>query len=265
MSLTTWIQLGKFVPVAYFTLAFCVCPNSFGTSGGRCPRKLPRLSPRGVRRVGEAARLRTGDCGETRTTDDRLAASLSNLGTVYRAQGRYAEAEKLYRRALELREGNFGAAHPEVAVVVNNLATLYHAEGRTAEAEPLFRRALAIWEQFPGQEDRHLATALNNLAGIYRATSRFAEAKPALPTGFGSFPKGLRSRQMPTLRWFSLILACSIKTRANMMPPPKLHSRALAIRERALGPDHPDFAAALSNLARCLSEPVAHGRGSAPV
>src|SRR5207245_1746858 len=46
-------------------------------------------------------------------TDDRLAASLSNLGTAYRAQGTYAEAAKLYRRALGLREAMFGPEHPQ--------------------------------------------------------------------------------------------------------------------------------------------------------
>ncbi len=35
--------------------------------------------------------------------DPRLATSLSNLGEVYRAQARLAEAEPLYRRALEIR------------------------------------------------------------------------------------------------------------------------------------------------------------------
>src|SRR5882724_8755737 len=92
--------------------------------------------------------------------DDRLAASLSNLGTTYRAQGRYPEAERLYSRALALREAMFGKDHPQVAIVVNNLATLYHANGAYASAEPLFRRSLGIWER-SAEPDEHVATALN--------------------------------------------------------------------------------------------------------
>src|SRR5439155_20602129 len=79
--------------------------------------------------------------------DDRLAASLSNLGTTYRAQGRYPEAEKLYRRALALREAMLGTADPQVAIVVNHLATLDHAHGGYASAESLFRRSPTLEER----------------------------------------------------------------------------------------------------------------------
>src|SRR6476646_4895447 len=57
--------------------------------------------------------------------DDRVAASLSGLATAYRAEGKYSQAEKLYRRAIDLRETNFGPGHPETAVLLNNLGSLY--------------------------------------------------------------------------------------------------------------------------------------------
>ena len=34
-----------------------------------------------------------------------------------------------------------------------------------------------------------------------------------------------------------------------------LHKRSLAIREKALGPDHPDVAQSLNNLAAVISQP----------
>ena len=46
--------------------------------------------------------------------DPRLATTLNNLGEVYRAQGRYAEAEPLYKRALAIREKALGPEHPDV-------------------------------------------------------------------------------------------------------------------------------------------------------
>jgi tetratricopeptide (TPR) repeat protein len=67
---------------------------------------------------------------------------------LYRAQGRYAEAEPLYQRSLAIREQALGAEHPDVAQSLNNLAELYRAQGRYAEAEPLYARSLAI-EQSP--------------------------------------------------------------------------------------------------------------------
>ena len=47
--------------------------------------------------------------------DPRLATTLNNLALLYDAQGRYTEAEPLYKRALAIREKALGPAHPGVA------------------------------------------------------------------------------------------------------------------------------------------------------
>ena len=62
-------------------------------------------------------------------------------------QGRYAEAEPLFKRALVIREEALGLEHPDVAWSLNGLAKLYGNQGRYAEAELLFHRALAIREK----------------------------------------------------------------------------------------------------------------------
>ena len=56
--------------------------------------------------------------------------------------GKLAEAEPLYRRALEGREQQLGAKHPHTLTSVNNLVSLLHAQGKLTKAEALFRRAL---------------------------------------------------------------------------------------------------------------------------
>ena len=67
-------------------------------------------------------------------------ASLSNQEAVLQNQGKLAEAEPLFRRALEGFEQQLGAQHPDTLISVNNLAQLLKAQGKLAEAEPLFRR-----------------------------------------------------------------------------------------------------------------------------
>ena len=52
------------------------------------------------------------------------------------AQGKYAEAEPLFKRALAIREKALGKDHPDVATSLNNLALLYDSQGKYAEAEP---------------------------------------------------------------------------------------------------------------------------------
>jgi hypothetical protein len=50
--------------------------------------------------------------------------SLNNLANLYKAQGRYAEAEPLYSSCLETRRRVLGLDHPETKEVMNNLALL---------------------------------------------------------------------------------------------------------------------------------------------
>jgi tetratricopeptide (TPR) repeat protein len=73
-----------------------------------------------------------------------VAQSLNNLACIYRAQGQYAQAEPLLKRALVIREKALGPNHPDVATVLKNLALLYRATQRTTEAEELEARAAKI-------------------------------------------------------------------------------------------------------------------------
>ena len=54
-----------------------------------------------------------------------VAQALNNLAVLYYKQGRYAEAEPLYKRALAIGEKALGPDHPDVATALNNLAELY--------------------------------------------------------------------------------------------------------------------------------------------
>ncbi|MEK7436845.1 MAG: tetratricopeptide repeat protein, partial [Pseudomonadota bacterium] len=47
-------------------------------------------------------------------TDQRFTSTINNLAVMYVHQGRYAEAEPLYRRSLVIREKALGADHPSV-------------------------------------------------------------------------------------------------------------------------------------------------------
>ena len=73
-----------------------------------------------------------------------VARTLNNLAILYQAQGRYTEAEPLYKQSLAMTKRVFGQQHPHVATSLNNLAELYRTQGRYVEAEPLLKEALAI-------------------------------------------------------------------------------------------------------------------------
>jgi tetratricopeptide (TPR) repeat protein len=81
--------------------------------------------------------------------DPDVGQRLNNLAELYRAQGRYTEAEPLYKRAIAVREKALGPDHPDVGTALGGLAALYYSQGRYAKAEPLYKRALAMFPSSP--------------------------------------------------------------------------------------------------------------------
>jgi tetratricopeptide (TPR) repeat protein len=67
---------------------------------------------------------------------------VSNLAQVLQAQGKYEEAEKLNRRALEGYGKELGVRHPGTLTSVCNLAGMLQYQGMHSEAEKLNRQAL---------------------------------------------------------------------------------------------------------------------------
>ncbi|PYU92949.1 MAG: hypothetical protein DMG08_11350 [Acidobacteria bacterium] len=53
-----------------------------------------------------------------------VTLSLNDLAAVYLNQGKYADAESLYRRSLAIREKALGPEHRHVALSLNKLAEL---------------------------------------------------------------------------------------------------------------------------------------------
>jgi tetratricopeptide (TPR) repeat protein len=177
-----------------------------------------------------------------------LAAAVAWLGNVYKAQGRYAEAEPAYRRSLAIWEKALGPEHPDVATALVSLAGLYLAQGRYAEAEPAYRRSLAIREKALGPDHPDVATALNNLAELYRAQGRYAEAEPAYRQSLAIREKAL-GPEHPDVAAALNNLASLYQAQGRYGEAEPVFRRSLAIREKALGPEHPSVATALNNLA----------------
>lgn len=93
--------------------------------------------------------------------DPLSAAEHNDLGFVYERQGRWALAEREYRKAVRL-DRRFARARV-------NLGNVAAARGRWNEAEKSYRRAL---------EDEELPDALNNLAvALARQGKRLDEAE----------------------------------------------------------------------------------------
>ncbi|CAN0234238.1 unnamed protein product [Scytosiphon promiscuus] len=99
-------------------------------------------------------------------------------GRLFELQGKFEEAEPLYKRSLAIDEKVYGPDHPEVATDLNNWAGLLESQGKLEDADPLYVRVLEILGATVGEEHPNYASALNNRAELLRAQGNYAEAVP---------------------------------------------------------------------------------------
>jgi tetratricopeptide (TPR) repeat protein len=188
----------------------------------------------------EAAKA-TGDKGI------RLERSLLNLGTVYRDQAKYSEAEKLLKQAILVMEAGNLAEQTDMALALNNLAGLYQLQGRVAEAIELYNRSVRIAEKRMGSKNPELALELNNLAYVYVVAGKYADAGAVLRRSVSLFdnPKK-RNSLYYAVTLFNL--AFLDQETGNFANAEKLYKQALDVCEKTVGKDHRYTAGALTAL-----------------
>jgi tetratricopeptide (TPR) repeat protein len=72
------------------------------------------------------------------------------LGLLYADQGKLAEAEEMFQRALRGYEKAWGPDHISTLNKVHNLGNLYKNQGKLVQAEEMYQRALRGYERTLG-------------------------------------------------------------------------------------------------------------------
>jgi tetratricopeptide (TPR) repeat protein len=179
------------------------------------------------------------------------APALVGKASVLYGQGKYAEAEPLFRQALAVREEVLGPRHPDSARSCNNLATNLEAQGRAKEAEPLFQKALDVSEEVLGPRHPDTASSYNNLAYNLWAQGRYPEAEPLDRKALAVREEVLGPRHPDTARSCNN-LATNLQAQGRYQEAEPLLRRALDVWKEVLGPRHPDTATSYNNLAANL-------------
>lgn len=185
--------------------------------------------------------------------DTRLVKHFDILAQIYEATDKNAEAEPLWRRAMQIRLKALGPEHPEVIGSGDKLAMSLIAQKKFPEAETLLKKSLAHREKAFSPDDSRIMPSLNRLAELYVAQGKFAEGEPhalrAVQIGRGTMgltPPAFGDSQ----RWLGAIYA-GLDKAADAVP---LYANALSSKAKQL-PDaahippkagqiaHADFAA----------------------
>ncbi len=122
------------------------------------------------------------DFDETEKQETILEA-IHLLGYLYSEQGKLAEAEKMYERALRGREEVLGTRHTATLDTVHNLGLLYADQGKLAEAEKMYERALRGYEDVIGLENvgtyRPALNTMYNRGILYVKQGELTQAREA--------------------------------------------------------------------------------------
>lgn len=140
-----------------------------------------------LRQVSDAAR-QLGDSHPT------LAFTLTNLADLYRAEGKSARSEPLFRNALAIYAASLGPESLKVAETLLDMSIDTIASGKFAVAERDLSKGLDILRKINGPEDTTVALGEYWLARAYTGEGRYAEAevllRHALPIEERRWPEG---------------------------------------------------------------------------
>ncbi len=92
-------------------------------------------------------------------------------------EGHYAEAESMYRSALDAfdRAGEGGSLNR--ALTLENVAVMLRAQGRYSESEKVHREVLPRLEELTGPDSLATARAVGNLAALYWSSGKLGQAE----------------------------------------------------------------------------------------
>jgi CHAT domain-containing protein/tetratricopeptide (TPR) repeat protein len=178
-----------------------------------------------------------------------LAKSLYNLAYLYDvAHARYADAEGLYRDALDMRKRLFKGDHADVARSLTGLAALYFAQGKYADAESLSRDALEMHKRLFEGDHPSVAQSMSNLAALYVVQRKYTQAE-SLSRDALEMRKRLFKGDNPGVALSLNNLAGLYEAQRKYPEAETLSYDALEMYKRLFRGDHPNVALTLNNLA----------------
>jgi tetratricopeptide (TPR) repeat protein len=176
-------------------------------------------------------------------------------GRQYLNQGRFAQAEKAYREALDVYREALGDEHSETGVGYHMVAVCLNFLGKYSEALPLHRKALMIFREAHGEEHPRTATGYNGVASCLYVLGKETEALSLYRKALRIRTRSLGEEHPETALSCTDLAGCLNRSGKTSEGLP-LVRKALEIYRKALGEEHPITASSYNNVALCL-----HGLG----
>jgi tetratricopeptide (TPR) repeat protein len=169
---------------------------------------------------------------------DGLDWAFHNLGNLYANQGKLAEAERMYTRALQGREA-LGPDHTSILDTINNLGLVYADQGKLAKAEEMYTQALQGKEEALGPNHISTLDTVNNLGVLYADQGKLAEAERMFTRALQGYEKALGPDHTSTLNTIHN-LGNLYAHQGKLAEAERMYTRALRGYEKTLQLDNLD-------------------------
>jgi tetratricopeptide (TPR) repeat protein len=163
--------------------------------------------------------------------------ALHKMGNLYIDQGKLAEAEAMYSRALQGKEEALGLKHTSTLDIVNNLGILYANQGKLAKAEAMYSQALQGYEEALGPKHISTLNTVDNLGNLYADQGKLAEAEVMHSRALQGYEEALGLKHTSTLQIVNN-LGVLYADQGKLAEAEAMYSRALQGCEEALGLKH---------------------------
>ncbi|MGO9922752.1 MAG: tetratricopeptide repeat protein [Isosphaeraceae bacterium] len=188
--------------------------------------------------------------------EDRVAYQSASTTTIQAealyAQGKYAQAQPLFEKALSIRRRLLTDDHPETAANYNNLAQDLNSQGKYAAAQPLFDKALLINRRLLTDDHIETARSYNELARNLDAQGKYTQAQPLYEKAL-EIKRRLLSDDHPATASGYNNLAYNLKAQGKYAQAQPLYEKALLIYRRLLTDNHASTATIYGNVAANLN------------
>ncbi|KAH8696611.1 putative kinesin light chain [Talaromyces proteolyticus] len=164
------------------------------------------------------------------------------------SDGRYQEAELLYKKLMTINQEKAGAKHPSTLTSMANLASTYRNQGRWNEAEKLEVQVMETSKTVLGAEHPDTLTSIANLALTYWNQGRWNEAEKLFMQVMETFKTVLGAEHPNTLTSMAN-LASTYRNQGRWNEAEKLFMQVMETFKTVLGAEHPDTLTSMANLA----------------
>lgn len=120
---------------------------------------------------------------------EETARVLSELGSIYRAQGYHDQAQRCLRRSLRFHQNKFGPNHPVAVQDLHQLAGSLEESGDIEGAAAEYERTIQLKQRTLGEDPDELGEMQFGLANLYISWGIYPRARELLADCVGTFKR----------------------------------------------------------------------------